>query len=293
MLRKRYAALAMLCAMPVVAGCAFHRDKNPHNDVLVFATQTKFGVDVSAPATNATLPALNIGYNRTEAVWMPLRPNGTKGKLAGTDFEVEILAKLQKCEAILKAAIPKQKQRNAACLASVLPRDKYVSMSSGVNGDVGGKGLEIDTYSVFASFGARGSVSGSEANGGLAQLFATGIAAQRLASNPQVGNALNTAAPKAIVAQQFTDAQIAMAASNNSTMSKLKTGMSGHLNSLSDQEAQTFLASFEQKSGIVGFTGYCGTKSACLKVLKTSLLDAVINDPEAVYKTFQSMTSGG
>ena len=183
------------------AGCALHRDRNPHNDVLVFGTQTKFGADISAPLNTGTLPQINIGYNRAEAVWMPLRPNGPPGTtIVDVRTQNEIAAELTACDANLSAVIADAKDRNRACLATVLPNAKYVSMASGVNNSLGGADLEIDTYSVFASFGVRGNVSGSEASGGLAQFFATGIAAQRLGANPQVGAALNTEAPDAIAA---------------------------------------------------------------------------------------------
>lgn len=204
MLGQRYVGMLACAALPLLGGCAFHRDKNPHNDVLVFATQTKFGVDISAPATSATLPAFTVGYNRSEAVWMPLRPNGTKEYPAIGKLETDVTAALNACMTSLASIVPDIDKRKAACLSAVLPAGKYVSMATGINSDVGGNGLEIDTYSVFASFGARGGISGSQANGGLAQIFATGIAAQRLATNPQVGNALNTAAPAAVAAAEKT-----------------------------------------------------------------------------------------
>lgn len=211
MLRQRFVGLLAFAALPLLGGCAFHRDKNPHNDVLVFATQTKFGVDISAPATSATLPAFTVGYNRSEAVWMPLKPNGTKDHPAADAFAEDTVTKLNQCDASLLSVIADRAKRNAACLAAVLPAGKYVSMSSGIKNNIGGNALEIDTYSVFASFGARGGISGSQANGGLAQIFATGIAAQRLASNPQVGNALNVAAPAAAAEQAKAQAEEAKA----------------------------------------------------------------------------------
>ncbi|HUJ11444.1 MAG TPA: hypothetical protein VL171_15615 [Verrucomicrobiae bacterium] len=55
----------------------------------------------------------------------------------------------------------------------------------------GNEGNNLDTYSVLASFGAKfaakgSSTAGPEASGGLAQFFATGLAARKLA---QVGGA--------------------------------------------------------------------------------------------------------
>jgi hypothetical protein len=205
MYRKSLGTIAGLALLAVSSGCALTQ-KNPHNDVLVFATVTKLGVDLSAPLNSATLPQINIGYNRAEAVWMPLRPNGPKGSTpAELRTATELSTQLQSCEDRLKDVIADQQKRKLTCLATVLPSDKYVSMSSGIQSDRGGSGIEIDTYSVFASFGVRGSASGSQGSGGLAQVFATGIAAQRLAANPQVGQALNSAAPTAVVAAEKAD----------------------------------------------------------------------------------------
>lgn len=48
-----------------------------HNDVLIFGTDTKLALDVSASATGGGTPEVTIGYKRAEAVWMPLVANGT------------------------------------------------------------------------------------------------------------------------------------------------------------------------------------------------------------------------
>lgn len=247
MLRQRYVGLLACTALLLLGGCAFHREKNPHNDVLVFATQTKFGVDISAPATSATLPAFTIGYNRSEAVWMPLKPNGTKDHPATDVLASDTVAKLTSCDNALRATVSDAERRNAACLAAVLPAGKYVSMATGIKSDVGGSGLEIDTYSVFASFGARGGISGSQANGGLAQVFATGIAAQRLASNPQVGNALNTAAPSAVAAAEKTKQDEIKALTADDIPADLPANFDTGFNTLRDSIRATASASDRQR----------------------------------------------
>jgi len=200
MFGRKMNRLTALGALLLLSSCALHRDKNPHNDVLVFATQTKLGIDVGAPLNNATLPQFNIGYNRSEAVWMPLRPSGEAGDSSSPSGSSST-EKLRDCQQNLANDFPDFENPQAFCVKAVLPTDKYVSTSTGVKNSIGGTGLEVDTYSVFASFGARGSFSGSDASGGLAQVFATGIAAQRLATNPQVGQVLNEAAPAAQRAQ--------------------------------------------------------------------------------------------
>lgn len=222
---------AIICAV-VVSGCVLRAD-HPHNDVLLFGTTTKIGVDVEAPVQNAGIPEFTVGYKRKEGVWMPLKPNGlptqmaTSGLLANirkaifdapTDEEkLALIDKAQEIEAVdsvIKklndcmtnlSAIDDDDKKSQLCMSLVLPADKYVSMANGVDASKGGAGLEIDTYSVFASFGGSGSLSFNSASGNLAQFFATGIAAQRLGANPQVGAALNAKAPEATAKQAAAD----------------------------------------------------------------------------------------
>jgi hypothetical protein len=80
--------------------------------------------------------------------------------------------------------------------ADLTPR-KYVGEAEARDGKPVGR----DAYSVFASFGAdiKGDAKGT-GSVGLAQFFATGIAAQRLASNSQVANALSVQPPETGVA---------------------------------------------------------------------------------------------
>lgn len=60
-----------------LAACVTHRDKNPHNDVLIFGATTKVAIDVSAPIQNAAIPEFTLGYKRLEAVWTPLKSEGS------------------------------------------------------------------------------------------------------------------------------------------------------------------------------------------------------------------------
>jgi len=60
----------------------------------------------------------------------------------------------------------------------------------------GTDGKEKDAYSVFASFGAELEGGTGKAKVGLAQFFATGIAAQRLANNPAAVLALTVKSPE-------------------------------------------------------------------------------------------------
>jgi len=61
-----------LTVSTLLTACA---TKKPHNDVMIFGTSTNIGIDVGAAVQNAGIPAFKVGYNRHEAVWMPLKPN--------------------------------------------------------------------------------------------------------------------------------------------------------------------------------------------------------------------------
>ena len=191
-------SILMLGGAATLSGCITHKDHNPHNDVLIFGTTTKLGIDVSAPVQNGAVPEFTVGYKRLEAVWMPLKPQaetntvtetvtlsgGQAGRGARTKPHTRTLATTQ---VIQRGDVPPPD----------LVRDKYVSVSSGVSPQKGGQALEIDTYSVFASLGAKGGLSFNSASGNLAQFFATGIAAQRLGTNASISEALNATAPEA------------------------------------------------------------------------------------------------
>lgn len=119
-----------------LTGCA----SSPHNDVLIFGTETTLALDVGASAASGGSPEITVGYKRKEAVWMPLLANAKDAK--------------------------------ATPPAGQLYKGK------------GDKPNNEDAYSVFASFGAQLEGKAGGAKVGLAQFFATGIAAQKLASNP-------------------------------------------------------------------------------------------------------------
>lgn len=71
---SRLIQITLLAAIPVfVGGCA----NMPHNDVLIFGTNTKVAFDVSADPANAGSPNFTLGYKRQEIALVPLRANGT------------------------------------------------------------------------------------------------------------------------------------------------------------------------------------------------------------------------
>lgn len=162
----------------VLPGC--HTPK--HSNVLVFATSTKAGIDISYDP-KVQEPNFVVGYKRQEGVWMPLLANlGEDGLTPGAG----VPARAAPC-ATLASGRPIAAVSNTN---SGAPRadSAGVEPASGVL-FVGTEKDQVDTYSVLASFGAKfsgrsGRGRGAEGSGGLAQYFATGLAARKLA---QVG----------------------------------------------------------------------------------------------------------
>lgn len=160
----RLPCLALLiAAWLTLAGCS---STPRHTNTLIFGTNTVFGLNIAQESTASA--GVIVGYKRQEAVWMPLLPNQAPNT-AGEP-------------------VP------ATCKGARCP--KFEGTWAG----------RVDTYSVLASFGARyqgtaGGATGVDGNGGIAQYFATGIAAQLLA---QSGGAslVNTAAAEPLTASE-------------------------------------------------------------------------------------------
>ncbi len=206
-----------------------------HNDVLIFGTDTKLALDVSTSAASGGSPEVTIGYKRQEAVWMPLVVNG-RG-VSGAPLQTLCVKPnaadaskydLATCDANATpadwACLNSTTNGYAPCAGAPLPRQqvcgddkasrtlcsfdvdtrKYVGSAEPRDGKPGG----TDAYSVFASFGADITGNGTGGKVGLAQFFATGIAAQRLAANSQVASALSVQPEKTGVAMATAGAAL-------------------------------------------------------------------------------------
>ena len=202
--RYRHLAIAA-CVGFFLGGCEV-----AHNDVLVFGTQTNLGIDISASAAQGGVPNLTLGYKRYEAVWMPLVINAKDSKLVPEPATASTLGKTNAGVTVAPKAKPAalfvsatnaspsaDVDQNNASPAESQKREKsikYRGEAAGIDSGKGGAKYEIDSYSVFASFGAKagaaGGAEGGSANVALAQFFATGIAAQRLGANTNVTKAL-------------------------------------------------------------------------------------------------------
>jgi hypothetical protein len=104
-------------------------------------------------------PNLTLGYTRQELVWMPLLANDAKAAPAYDDNNVE----------------------------------KGLMLYEGKDG-----GTQSDTYSVLASFGSDMKAGGGGTGVAIAQYFATGLAARKLAEKG--GASLVTVQPANVVA---------------------------------------------------------------------------------------------
>jgi hypothetical protein len=145
---RQYTALILgvACAL---SGCV---QATRHSNTMIFGTNTQLGIRAGASA--ASVPEVNIGYARQEAVVMPLVANGQD------DGRVQ------------KPCDPSQPvEVNGGDGFAVHP-----CLLVGINDKA------QDSYSVLASFGSKfgagADATGAKAEGGIAQYFATGIAAQ-------------------------------------------------------------------------------------------------------------------
>jgi hypothetical protein len=158
-----------------------------HTNTLIFGTNTKIALDVSFNPAGGT-PDITLGYKRQEAVWMPLLAN----------------------QGAPEARQPATCGGNADC-----------TFKSSDNGESG----KSDTYSVLASLGAEfssGAGGGrAEASGGIAQFFATGLAAQKLAE--QGGAKLVTVRSPSEAALERAEARAAAAEAQILEITEVRT----------------------------------------------------------------------
>jgi hypothetical protein len=152
-MRNGFTLMVGLVAIGMLAACM-----PAHTNTLVFGTTTKFGIDVAAGGPDSPAPEVTVGYKRKEAVWMPLMPNRPDDTEASLSDDIKDI-----------------------CGADGASDCFYQGK---------GTGDEVDTYSVLAVFGAKFGGKGNatdggsvEASGGLAQYFATGLAARSLAKD--------------------------------------------------------------------------------------------------------------
>jgi hypothetical protein len=242
--------LAYVALLATTAGCV---QSTRHSNTMVFGTNTNFGIKVGTDT--AQVPSVVVGYNRQEAVIMPL--------VANQDDDGNI-----------------QKPCNFSRLPSLSDDVQYRVHPCSL---VAYKGDAQDSYSVLASFGAKFEGSGGTSNsakGGLAQYFATGMAAQILAltggaSVVAVGEAAEESAQNAPEAAKAVPSlfgkpfgqgdafKYGQSYASFESALKSKIGASAVAGDLAAK-----VTAFESAAGIsTGMRGKCTSKDACLKQL--------------------------
>lgn len=161
MYRRLYRFASPLILLLASGGCV---QATRHSNTMLFGTNTVVGLRVG---TNVgQVPSVDFGYTRQEAVVMPLLANTREH--ADPTFN-----RLSPCD------VESPLEATASGRPPIHP-----CLFVGLNGDA------MDTYSVLGTFGAdfsgeaqgpTGTEGRATASGGLAQYFATGIAAQILA----------------------------------------------------------------------------------------------------------------
>jgi hypothetical protein len=247
--RFQYFAVS-LTALATLSGCV---QATRHSNTMVFGTNTSFGVKVGTGATQ--VPSVIMGYDRQEAVIMPLVANWGDN---GTYQE------------------PCDFSRLPSLSSDVQYRVHPCSL-------VAYKGDAQDSYSVLASFGARFEGSGGTSNsakGGLAQYFATGMAAQILAltggaSVVAVGEAAKESAQNApeaakavpsLFGQPFGQGKMFERGQSYATFENTLTAKIGPAATAGQLAAK--IMAFETAAGIsTGMRAACTTADACKKQL--------------------------
>jgi hypothetical protein len=267
MLSRFYAKIGALALMGLTTGCV---QATRHSNTMVFGTNTSFGIKVGTDT--AQVPSVIVGYDRQEAVIMPLVANQEDDGNT-------------------------QKPCNFSALPTLSEDVQYRVHPCSL---VAYKGDAQDSYSVLASFGARFDGSGGTSNsakGGLAQYFATGMAAQILAltggaSVVAVGEAAKESAQNAPEAAKAVPSLFGKPFGQGD-MFKYGQTYASFEDSLRGKIAASAVAgdltskvtAFETAAGIsTGMRAACTTADACLKHL---------SDYDEYFDLYRDASTGG
>lgn len=252
------AALTALAALPGFTGGCVQMTR--HSNMMIFGTNTVVGIRAGTGPTS--VPEVAIGYARQEAVVLPLVAN--VGETGDGN-------RLTPCD-------PRQPAGGAAVIGAVPPPAErlHSCLLAGSSKGPMGEGV-IDSYSVLASFGGRFGAAGSrdtpKAEGGVAQYFATGVAAQNLALNggaaavavsPAATRAAGEPAVSAISA--FGDpAGYAAGPPLAKRYPTFETKLTALIEASDDATIASRIAKFDRDAGLPGpFLGDCTTVTGCL-----------------------------
>lgn len=130
-----------------------------HTNTLMFATNTDWGVKVGTDEKQ--IPVIRIGFKRQEGAFVPVFAN------TSVDGDGEMIP----CPSATADTKNIKIEDLEAC--------KFLARSQASKGTT----PQSDAYSVLASFGGTASGKNNEAGMTIAQYFATGVAAQKLAES--------------------------------------------------------------------------------------------------------------
>lgn len=253
--------IAALIAAPLVLGGCVQMTR--HSNTMLFGTNTSLGLKVGTDATS--VPGILVGYNRQEAVVLPLVAN-TASHDVGKSNVLEPCNVGNEVKVVAGNPAPNGKPPLPAfvthpCLLVATGKDKDTK----------------DSYSVLASFGANFGAAGQAdkvtAQGGIAQYFATGMAAQLLAYNGGASVvATGPAATKSAEVRKMTlggvpstDEQVDGAKKWLTSYQKWIGGISAQMDDPSNTMAalKTQMAAFETSLGQTEPLTPCSTVKEC------------------------------
>jgi len=256
MYRRLYRYASPLIVLATTGGCV---QMTRHSNMVVFGTNTSVGLRVGTSATS--VPEIQLGYSRQEAVALPVVAN-TSGRTGrdGSDL-------LEPCDLTQPVVV------TGGAQFAVHPCSLVA-----INGS------SLDSYSVLASFGANFDASARTtdvtARGGLAQYFATGMAAQMLALNGgaavvAVGEAARTASanppsPAAVQSLFGNSSAYAIGQSAAATYPNFRQRLEDLVNAAAtDADVAAKILNFETNAGInTPMRASCATKAACLAAIR-------------------------
>jgi hypothetical protein len=239
-----------------------------HSNMLVFGTNTSLAVSVGSGAVNT--PEIVLGYKRQEAVLIPLLAN--TGMRFGTGTEAAVATPCSP-----ETTVKTTEEGKGGNPPKTTTETKYPTIADckfvGKNGE-----QDLDSYSVLASFGAHFKANKStqaEATVGIAQYFATGLAARTLAERGGASLvATGDAATANATSKALAELQERETVSKSNFISKVKAHNDGF---------DTWIAGVAKKSKISKILRACtpaGGNDACVEALKS--VNYIVSDWEAL-----------
>lgn len=248
--------LAATGALIALSGCV---QATRHSNTMVFGTNTSFGMKVGT--TTGQTPQILVGYDRQEAVILPLVANTA----SSADNN-----RLEPCDLSYPIEGDGQFAVHPCSLVAI-------------------HGESLDSYSVLASFGADFDASGTGAKGGLAQYFATGMAAQLLAATGgasvvatgDAAEASATNAPPAaetIASLYGNDSAFKKGQGQGASYRSFRDKLKAKITLTTEEQLGAKIGEFENTAGSrVKIASSCTSREACFKAIDNYALSYRLN----------------